>query len=251
MRFVASAPRAHRPRTGFARSFSRNLTRRSDSLRCPLFLRPPESSGFPYSPPLAPCHHSGLHRTGATGRERCRDWTSRRHADMPDRGNGPPPHASHRVRRDCARVLELEPGRCRRLPTNQATGEVTTRIFSDSRFVTWRRLSVAGPSGDQCCKRRRGRSLLVRTGPSLRLSERVGSQRMHLLCGQSSALGACSWYRARGRPAVPAHVSRACSDPDDEIGCETGVGRPGVSVRIRHHRGLVDSFRHRGARMVS
>ena len=59
-----------------------------------------------------------------------------------------------------AHALELEPGRCRRLRKNQATGEVKTRIFPESRFVTCRWLSVAGPLRDQCCERRRERSLL-------------------------------------------------------------------------------------------
>ena len=77
----------------------------------PLFLRASESSGFPFPPRLAPRHHLGLHRTGATGWERFRDGTSRRHAGLPARGNGPPPHGWHRVRRDCARVRSsLSPG---------------------------------------------------------------------------------------------------------------------------------------------
>ena len=53
---------------------------------------------------------------------------------------------------------------------------VKTRIFLESRFVTCRWLSVAGPSCDQCCERRRKRSFLSGTARSLRLYKRLGSQ---------------------------------------------------------------------------
>ena len=92
-----------------------------------------------------------------------------------------------------AHALELEPRRCRRLPTNQTTGEVKTRIFPESRFVTCRWLSVAGPSRDQCCERRRERSLLSEPHPPCGCPR--GSVRSECTC---SVVILPLWARAHG-----------------------------------------------------